>query len=161
ILGSLGRTEEAMALLRHSLTLSLEHQAWGAAMRAYFNMAVPLVARDRYEESAETLEEALALCRRLGLRYWELAMQAARAGTLAYTGRWDEAEAEFAAPLAERSGASMIGLSRTIGVSITVLLARGDLEEAAARVAALEPTATGGAIERMDYALGRALVARA
>jgi class 3 adenylate cyclase/tetratricopeptide (TPR) repeat protein len=161
ILGSFGRTEESMALLRHSLELALAHQAWGAALRAYFNMAVPLLTMDRYEESVATLDEALALCRRLGIRYWEVTMQAARAGTLAYMGRWEEADEDFAGALADRGGASMIGLSRTIGPALTMLIARGELEEAEARVVSLEPTARGGAIERLDYALGRALLARA
>ena len=161
ILGRFGRTEEAMALLRHSLSLALDHEAWGAAMRAYFNMAVPLFITDRYDESIATLDEALALSRRLGIQYWEVAMQAARAGALGYTGRWDEAEEDFVDAMTRGGGASMIGLSRTIGSALTILIARGDLDEAEARVAALAPTATGGAMERLDYALGRALLARA
>jgi class 3 adenylate cyclase/tetratricopeptide (TPR) repeat protein len=161
IVGARGRAEESMALVRHALSIALEHEAWWAASRAYFNLAVPLVTADRYPDALAAVDSGLALSRRLGMRFWELGFLGVRGGLLAYLGRWDEAEGDFAAAGSSGSSAGMIGLSRSIAAAVTLFLARGDMAGAEARVTALAATATGGAIERIDFAVGRSLVLRA
>ncbi|MFL5799517.1 MAG: ATP-binding protein [Actinomycetota bacterium] len=161
VTGARGRDQESMALVRHALSLALEHEAWWAAARAYFNLTVPLWIDDRYDDALATAEGGLALSRRLGIRYWELAFLAVRGGLLVYLGRWDKAEEDSAAAARPGGSAGMIGVSRTIAAAVTLLLARGKVSEAEARVAALEATATGGVLERIDFAVGRSIVLRA
>ncbi len=95
LLGARGRTTEAVALLKQSLELALEHDAHAAAFRAYFNLVGTLGSRDRFEEARRYLEQGLALARKLGNQYWE--WQLLGQSFLHYAlGRWDEALAMVA-----------------------------------------------------------------
>ncbi len=66
ILGTRGRREEELALLKHALQLALDNDVATAALRAYNNLSYVTMNRDRYEEARRYQEEGLALCNRLG-----------------------------------------------------------------------------------------------
>ena len=128
LLRTQGRPQESVALLRHSLRLALEHDAAGAAMRAYNNMAAMLDNEGGYEEMQEVTERGLALARKVGHQGWEAKFLSARVPLLAWLGRWDEAiqaDAE-AAQVPDASALAAMAMERSI-LSM-VHAARGDFE---------------------------------
>jgi class 3 adenylate cyclase/tetratricopeptide (TPR) repeat protein len=86
-----GRTEHAVALLRHALALALEHDLTPAALRAYNNLGDLLNRRDRYEEAIELQRQGLALARKAGHRASEWRLIGELSAYLLFTGQWDEA----------------------------------------------------------------------
>src|SRR5438093_713098 len=88
-----GRSEKALALLKHAVEIALEHYIAGTAIRAYFNLADLLRGRDRYEEALDVQERGLALSRKLGAPHWELGLLMMSAYSLALLGRLEEAQA--------------------------------------------------------------------
>jgi class 3 adenylate cyclase/tetratricopeptide (TPR) repeat protein len=93
ILGSQSRRQEAIALVRHALRIGLEHDAAPATMRAYNNLVSMLDAENRFAEQLQLLDEGVALARKFGHSGWLAKFLAAKAGQLAWVGRWDEAVA--------------------------------------------------------------------
>src|SRR5205807_6559695 len=59
-----GRFEEGLAVLKHALEISLEHDLSDSAMRAYFNLAYQMGARDRFDEATRIDTQGLELARR-------------------------------------------------------------------------------------------------
>jgi class 3 adenylate cyclase/predicted ATPase len=94
ILNSLGRRQEALALLRFGLRTAIEHDKPSTALRASYNLADQLGHFDRYQEAMEAVRDALAQSRRVGIRYWELGFLG-HAYPFIATGAWDEALAMF------------------------------------------------------------------
>ncbi len=92
---SMGRTEEALALLRHSLRHALENDLSDSASVAYGNLADVCFQLDRYGEALELCQEELALARRVGLRRNELFSLVELSYVLTMLGRWDEALATY------------------------------------------------------------------
>ena len=89
--GSAGRSEQALALMKHSLELALEHDLTRSALRAYNNLGDLLDRRDRYEEAIEILRPALALARKAGYRTNEWRLLGELGYCLWRTGEWAEA----------------------------------------------------------------------
>ncbi len=85
------RPEEGAGLLTHSLMTALAHERWGAALRAYNNLAEMTYGRDRYPEAIELHERALALAERIGEVRWAQIIRDAMPYPLFMVGRWDEA----------------------------------------------------------------------
>ncbi len=91
-----GHPEEALAFLKHGLTIALDHELWELAGIVLFNLSDESFHRDRYEDALGYLEEALAIVRRRGARAAEWAVLAEMTFPLAMLGRWDEALANAA-----------------------------------------------------------------
>ena len=72
------RPRESEALLRQALAIALEADLVNEALRAYNNLLVALDSLDRVEEMGPVTEDALALARRRGDRFWEARMAAIR-----------------------------------------------------------------------------------
>jgi class 3 adenylate cyclase len=85
------RPEEALALMRHSLAVALDHDLVDAAGRAYYNLAFLLSSRDRFDEARQATDDAIRFARRRGDRSSEVLLVNQLCGLLAATGGWDEA----------------------------------------------------------------------
>ena len=72
ILNSIGRRQEALALVRFGLQTAIDHDRPSTALRASYNYADQLSQFDRYDEAVDIVRDALAQSRRVGNRYWEL-----------------------------------------------------------------------------------------
>jgi tetratricopeptide (TPR) repeat protein len=129
ILLSLGRKQEALALLRFALDVALEHDRPSAALRAYFNLADSLAQIDRYEDAAEVVREGLAFARRVGNRNqeWNFIGQLYPMFAL---GLWDQA-VEMISELPEDRWADARQTHSTVAiVGAQINAHRGRLEEA-------------------------------
>jgi predicted ATPase/class 3 adenylate cyclase len=82
--------EEALALVRHSLSVALEHDLAYEALRAYNNLIVAIEGLDRNDDVTRLSSEALDLARRRGERLWLVMTAEGLASHLKLTGRWDE-----------------------------------------------------------------------
>ncbi len=149
---------EAEALLRRALDLALEHDLPLPAFRAYFNL---YVTQDVNDIHAFALE-GLALARRRGNRQWEANFLGRLAEAKWLLGDWDGAVESERALLEGGERISAFGLSRTLGALAHLHVNRGEVDAAEGLVAMRESARTSaGVIERLDYAVGRTIVARA
>ena len=123
-----GRLEESVALLKHGVTIALEHERWEQASTLYFHLSDRSFQRDRYEDALGYLAEALAVARRRGSRPGEWSVLAETTYPLYMTGRWAEALAAFAEIPEDRlrSGTTLSLLSSVLEIR----LHRGELDEA-------------------------------
>jgi tetratricopeptide (TPR) repeat protein len=85
------RPRESEALHRQALAIALDADLVSEALRAYNNINVALDSLDRVEEMGPVIEEALALARRRGDRFWETRFAANLVDEYRFTGDWDEA----------------------------------------------------------------------
>jgi tetratricopeptide (TPR) repeat protein len=154
-----GRQQEGLALLRHALRLALEHDAAGAALRAYNNLASSLDSEGRNEEIEEFVDRGLALARKIGNKGWETKFVSARIPIRVLLGRWDDA-LQAVAELADLSDTANLA-AMVMERSILVLLhsARGefDLAEQALSAEILEASEDIQAVQTLF--LGRAVLA--
>jgi predicted ATPase/class 3 adenylate cyclase len=120
-----GRSEQAMALITHSLNLALKHDLSAAALRAYLNLGDLLDRRDRYEDAIELHRHGLALARKIGDRQFEWLLLGELSYCLMRAGRWQEA-LNLAAGIPEQE----IGDTSVFGTLLQVAVARGDLTQA-------------------------------
>jgi hypothetical protein len=90
------RPEEALALRKHQLSLTREHDLAELEGNALFNLSDLCFGRDRYEEALSYLADALVVMRRRGARAYEWSVLAETTYPLFMLGRWDEALATFA-----------------------------------------------------------------
>src|SRR5262249_56965055 len=126
---SRGHGEEAFALTKHALELSLEHDLSEQASTLYFILSDGCFREDRYAEALDYLDQSLALARKVGSRPYEWAALAERTYPLLMLGRWDEVLAtadEFTQEQVD-SGGVMLSLLES-GVEVHVQ--RGELDEA-------------------------------
>jgi class 3 adenylate cyclase/tetratricopeptide (TPR) repeat protein len=129
ILLSMGRKQEALALLRYALDVALEHDRPSAALRGYFNLADSLGQIDRYEDAADIVREGLAFARRVGNRQqeWNFLGQLYPMFAL---GEWDEALAMIS-ELPEDRWADVRQVHSTVSiVGAEINAYRGRIEEA-------------------------------
>ena len=124
-----GHTEESLALLNHELKISLEHDLYELASKAYFNLSDTSFRRDRYGEALGYLEQALALARKSGerLREWELLSETTY--PLFMTGRWAESLEAYDKVPEDQVGSVGVLLSPLTSV-LEIHLHRGDLQRA-------------------------------
>ena len=87
------RPEEAYALLRRALELSLEHDLTLSALRAYNNLVFIEFDRDNFEGALDLAQQGVELARRRGDRNQETVLLAQQPDALYLAGRWDEAVA--------------------------------------------------------------------
>ena len=130
-----GRIHEGIALQQYALKHALDHDALAAAVRAYNNVAWGQASLESHAEALKTLEQGVALARRVGERFWERLMLASMATSVATLGRWDEALAlgDEAAVGVEDDDSLREAHAETVGLAM-ILASRGELDAARAAV---------------------------
>jgi tetratricopeptide (TPR) repeat protein len=126
---SRGHSEEAWALVKHQLAVSLEHDLTERATNAYFILSDGSFHRDRYADALAYQEAALALVRKIGDRPGEWSILAERTYALFMTGRWDEALGVMEELTEEQARSGGMFLSILSG-PLEIHVHRGDLAEA-------------------------------
>ncbi len=115
------RPHESQALLNEALRIAVENDLAAEALRAYNNSIVFLHMADRPEQVRAVVEDALALARRRGDRFWEMRLTTSLAWVCRDEGDWDEVlalteslpqESVDVAVLASRCAAASIELHR-------------------------------------------------
>jgi class 3 adenylate cyclase/tetratricopeptide (TPR) repeat protein len=158
ILKTLGRTQEALALLRHALRLALDHDATAAALRAYNNLSSTLGSEGGFEEIETLVEQGLALARKVGHRGWETKFVSDRIPLLVALGRWDEA-LEADAELSAMDTANLAAMVMERSTLTLLYAARGEFDVADQVLGAdiLERSEDVQAVQTLS--LGRAVIA--
>ena len=124
----LGRPEESLALLRHAVTIAVEHDLVHAAGRAYFNLGFILQMLDRFDEAQGVIEDGIRFAGRRGDRGSEGLLQNNLAALLVVTGSWDEA-VDVRQALEAEAEAHDLGYLMDMPVEVIQLhIARGELE---------------------------------
>jgi class 3 adenylate cyclase/predicted ATPase len=129
VLESRGRQHESVALMKHSLEVSLEHDLADDASTAYFLLSDGCFRKDRYAAALDFLDKALVLSRRVGNRPYEWATLAERTYPLLMLGRWDEALATTDDFTQEQVDSGGVVLS-VLQSGVEIHLYRGELDEA-------------------------------
>jgi predicted ATPase/class 3 adenylate cyclase len=138
-----GRHYEGDSLLRIALDIALDHDKPSAAMRAYYNLADNTSQSDRNAEAAELVRDGLALARRVGNRYWEMAFLGLSYPLFAL-GDWDEVLARQNELSGEDWLQSRLAFATLLTAVVPVKVHRGRLDEAVHdvdRLAELESSA--------------------
>jgi len=154
------RPHEALALRKHQLSLTREHDLPDLETNALFNLSDLCFQRDRYEEALSYLEDGLAVARRRGSRPGEWSVLGEMTYPLFMQGRWDEALALFDQVPEERlhEGTTESFLSTVTDIHV----ARGEVERAAHVLSLYAPYETSENRQRRSmYLAGAATVARA
>jgi predicted ATPase/class 3 adenylate cyclase len=123
------RPEEAFALLRHALRLTLEHDLIEQASLACINLSDACFRSDRYAEALEVLADGLTRARRIGSRNRELFMLAETSYALAMGGRWEEALATYQ-EMPEDQLRTNSSLASVLSGVLEVLVHQGRVDEA-------------------------------
>jgi class 3 adenylate cyclase/tetratricopeptide (TPR) repeat protein len=156
-----GHTEEAFALLNHSLKVALEHDLYDRATGAYFNLSDMAFRRDRYRESLDYLNRALAQARRAGDRLREREVLSELTYPLYLLGEWGrsfEAFAEIPREQISEAGTLLSPLTSVLEIDIH----RGRLDDARALFALYGRLEKSSDIqERACFDGARATLARA
>ena len=154
------RPHEALALRKHQLALTREHDLPDLETNALFNLSDLCFQRDRYEEALSYLHDALAVARRRGSRPGEWSVLGETTYPLFMLGRWDEALALFAEVPEERLHE---GTTESFLSTITEIhIARGEVERAAHVLSLYAPYETAENLQRRSmYVAAAASVARA
>jgi tetratricopeptide (TPR) repeat protein len=158
--GSRGHVEEAVAFLSHGLKLALDNDLLERATAAYFNLSDMSFRRDRYRESVEYLNAALAQARRGGdrLREWEILSELTY--PLYQLGEWDGALEALAEIPSETVGEAGVMLSPLTSV-LELHIHRGSLDDARSLFALYDRLGSSADIqERACYAGAKAALAR-
>jgi class 3 adenylate cyclase/tetratricopeptide (TPR) repeat protein len=152
-----GRANEGAALLRHALTVALDHDKPSAALRAYNNLAEAVGYADRYAEAERFVVDGLSLARRVGNRYWESSFLGMSYPKFAL-GRWDDALASMAEIPDDEFASARIGFSQgyvAFGTAIDV--DRGDVDSAARRLERFSELETSADVQEVaEFACGAA-----
>jgi len=129
VLISARRPEEARRLFQYSLETALAHELYSLAPTGCANASDLAMQQDEYAEALGSLEQALAIARRIGDRVGEWFALSEMTYALTMLGRWDEALAAMAEIPDERIGKDVALLSPADGI-LVIYLRRGKLDEA-------------------------------
>jgi class 3 adenylate cyclase/predicted ATPase len=158
IMRARGRHFEGDSLLRIALEIARDHDKPSAALRAYYNLADNTSQSDRNAEAAELVRDGLALARRMGNRYWELAFLGLSYSLFAL-GDWDEVLARQNELPEEDWLQARLAFATLLTAVVPVKVNRGQLEDASHdvdRLAELESSAD--VQERAQYHCAKAKV---
>jgi class 3 adenylate cyclase/tetratricopeptide (TPR) repeat protein len=118
------RVREGVGVLREARDLAEEHDLRAVVLRARLNLGQVSIEADRFGEALEEVNEALAIARERGDKFWERELSSAQLLPALYrVGRWDEASAV---------GAAVIGMQTDVNANTsalyaaTIAVARGD-----------------------------------
>jgi tetratricopeptide (TPR) repeat protein len=117
------RREESIALLRHALRLSEEHDLPHVALRARFNLAALALDGNRLEEAVDEVAAGLVVARERGDRANERDLLCQSVAPLTALGRWDQAASSATAALA---GAPDLVAATVAAFLAQIAAARGD-----------------------------------
>jgi class 3 adenylate cyclase/tetratricopeptide (TPR) repeat protein len=162
LLLTLGRFQEARALLETSLRIALENDKPSAALRAHNNLVDMATGEDRYKEAQSHAESGLTLARRIGNRYWERIFLG-YCYPLYSLGRWDEALAQMDELSVEDRIRARIAFDQGfVSFGTAIYAHRGDLDRAAERVSMFADFANSADVqERTDQACAEAVLSLA
>ena len=139
VLVALGRIEEGLVELIRSREIAAELGTPDTLIIARHNLALNLLQADHFEEALTEAEAGLETARRTGLeRRFGLDLAALIAETLLRLGRWDETDGMTRAALALDPLGTGTTYLATVRSRVAAL--RGDLDEASARLAAIDPS---------------------
>jgi tetratricopeptide (TPR) repeat protein len=131
VLGTWGRNEETIALLRRSLELAQEHDIPRAIVRSATNLSYEMDGRDRIEEAAAYMRIGIETCRRLGFLSEEWFLRQHVAGNALRQGRWDELlEMTRSLPDPKEEPAVLVGADAFATCAAVVCIERGEPDEA-------------------------------
>jgi class 3 adenylate cyclase/tetratricopeptide (TPR) repeat protein len=153
------RPETALALVKHSLEIALEHDLPAPAARAYQNLSETLARRDRHDEAIQQYQQGLNLARKVGSRWWESTILTNMTYSMWQTGRWNEAlEAISGIPDSEVVELNLLG---HISGVLPIMVNQGRVDDAE-RLLALFPglDTTDDVQERAGGAAAKATVLR-
>jgi predicted ATPase/class 3 adenylate cyclase len=129
VLASRRHAEEAFALLKHALEVSLEHDLAEDVSTCYFILSDRCFRLDRYADALAYLDEGLRFDRKIGNRRYEWASLAERCYPLLMLGRWNEVLAtrnEFTEEQFD-SGGVILSL---LQAGVEIHCRRGELDDA-------------------------------
>jgi class 3 adenylate cyclase/predicted ATPase len=122
-----GRYEEAIALLRRSFDLALEHDIPRGIVRAATNLSYTMDGRDRLDEANGYMQIGIDTCRRLGFLSEEWFLRQHVAGSALRQGRWDELlEQARTLPDPQDEPASVLGAEAFAFCAAIASIERGD-----------------------------------
>jgi len=121
-----GHHEEADGLLKHALTIALDHDLAEESTIMHFILSDRCFRRDRYADALGYLDESLAFAQKMGSRPNEWAVLAERTYPLFMLGRWDEALGTSEEFTEEQIGSGGVMLS-LLQSAVEVYLRRGEL----------------------------------
>ncbi len=157
ILQTLGRASEAMGLMRHALTIALEHDKPSAALRAYNNLVDLCDYEDRYAEADRMVDEGLTLSRRIGNWFWESTFLGQGYPKYAL-GRWGDLMASLGEIPPDEFARSRSAFNQGyVSFGTAVEVHRGDLDAAAHRLERFADLQTSADVQEVtEYACGAA-----
>jgi class 3 adenylate cyclase/tetratricopeptide (TPR) repeat protein len=158
-LGAAGRPEEQLALMRHALRVSLDHELLTFAGISCGNVSDVSFQWDLYGDALEALDQGLGVARRSGDRPIENFLLAERSYAFAMTGRWTESLA-ILRDVAPEGDLPPDTLSLVAG-AMEVLLQMGHLEEAEALHSRYEHLEAQGAVQERVMMLSSRAALRA
>jgi len=126
------RPHEAGALLQEAVRVARDHDRPTAMLRAQFNLSGLHIEHDELAEAQRVLEDALAAATLRGDRTWETVHRGQLAEVLVATGDWDRAWTLLHAIDSSEAQAGGLGHAMLLYPAITILLARGEVDAAAA-----------------------------
>jgi class 3 adenylate cyclase/tetratricopeptide (TPR) repeat protein len=129
VLHSKGHDQQSFALLKHGLSLAIEHELWEDARVCYFLLSDGCFQRDRYREALTYIDQSVSLARKFGHRPQEWSAISERTYALMMLGEWDEAYA-MCRDLADEwihSGGLMLSM---LQVGVDIAIHRGELDAA-------------------------------
>jgi len=156
-----GHSEEALALLEHSLKLALDNDLQTAAFRAYNNLADAYSGKDRYSDALPLLRDLLALARKVGDRVYERSAIAELTHVLMRLAEWDEAS-QLASSIVGSELHEVGSESLSLLTFAETYIHRGQLQEFEKLISTFEGMATSDDMqERSLYLAARACLRRA
>ncbi|HEV2005722.1 MAG TPA: AAA family ATPase [Candidatus Limnocylindrales bacterium] len=139
VLVALGQIEDGLVELRHAREIAAEIGTPDTLIIARHNLALNLLQGDHFEEALTEAQAGLETARRTGLeRRFGLDLVALIAETLLRMGRWDETDGLTRAALALDPFGTGTTYLATVRSRVAAL--RGDIGEASARLAAIDPS---------------------
>ena len=148
------RPRESEALLRQALAIALDADLVSEALRGYNNLNLALDSLDRVEEMRPVTEDALALARRRGDRFWETRLAANLVDDYRLTGDWDEA-VTLGETIDFGEGIADTGLAVAVLSLLEIAVDRGDEERARWLLARLPLDVESSDIQKRSLALSR------
>ena len=132
------RPEEAYALLRRALELSLEHDLTSTALRSYNNLVFVELDRDNFDGALTLAQQGTELARRRGDRTLEAVLMSQQPDGLYLAGRWDEA-IDVIDALTDETYAQVATLRTAVALPMArIHVARGNLDAPKAMLDDLE-----------------------
>jgi class 3 adenylate cyclase/tetratricopeptide (TPR) repeat protein len=151
ILMTQGRRNESSVLLRHALTVALEHDKPSAALRAFYNVADGVLScADRYEDAVNTVRQGLAHARKVGNRYWEW-LFLGQGYPFYYLGAWDDVLAMRDELPREDWTRARIAFGSALRSAVPVWVHRGRIDEAKQMASALEELEHSADVQERAY----------